>query len=68
MNLIGFCLAMPRSMVIGLDEIVGKRYNALGLTGLLQALVEKRVATIKLLCERLHCKNKQYSNRLCVTR
>ena len=45
-------------MVIGLDEIVGN--IALGLTGLLQALIEKGVATIKLLCERLHYKNKKY--------
>ena len=44
-------------MVIGLDEIVGKEYCIrANVTGLLQVIVEKGVATIKL----LHCKNKKY--------
>ena len=41
-------------MVIGLDEILGEEYCTRA-----KALVEKRVATITLLCERLHCKNKK---------
>ena len=41
-------------MVIGLDEILGKEYCTRA-----KALVEKRVATITLLRERLHCKNKK---------